>query len=143
MTTGRPGVCPWGFARRCPSQASISETARRPVAVRPPGANKAATAHERGGTSTAGAFMGSVVGVWLTWRAAMRDALYGGGGFYSRGERRADHFGTSVHASRRYGEAVLTLVCTIDAVLGQPGRPTSSMSGQASLCWPVEVSSER
>ena len=83
----------------------------------------------------AGAVLGSVVGMWVTWRAAMQEALYGDGGFYTRGERPADHFRTSVHASRRYGEAVLTLVCAVDAVLGKPGRLdiVDIGSGQAEL----------
>ena len=60
--------------------------------------------------------------VWMTWRAAMQQALYGSGGFYQRGERPAAHFRTSVHASARYAAAVLTLLCHTDAALGHPPR---------------------
>jgi len=56
----------------------------------------------RGGRATAGPPPPRggtrVFGVWMTWRAAMREALYGSGGFYARGERPAAHFRTSVHA---------------------------------------------
>jgi SAM-dependent MidA family methyltransferase len=58
----------------------------------------------------------------MTWRAAMREALYGSGGFYARGERPAAHFRTSVHASARYTAAMLALLREVDAALGQPPR---------------------
>ena len=60
--------------------------------------------------------------VWTTWRAATQDALYGGDGFYARGERPAAHFRTSVHASQRYAEAILALLSHTDAALGHPER---------------------
>ncbi len=56
----------------------------------------------------------------MTWRAAMQQALYGGGGFYTRGERPAAHFRTSVHASPRYAAALLILLRATDAALGHP-----------------------
>ncbi len=52
----------------------------------------------------------------------MREALYGSGGFYARGERPAAHFRTSVHASARYAAAMLALLREVDAALGQPPR---------------------
>lgn len=58
----------------------------------------------------------------MTWRAAMRDALYGGAGFYARGERPVEHFRTSVHTSMRYAAAMLALLREVDAALGQPAR---------------------
>ena len=60
--------------------------------------------------------------MWTTWRAATQDALYGQQGFYTRGERPAAHFRTSVHASPRYAEAILSLLRHADAVLGHPDR---------------------
>jgi SAM-dependent MidA family methyltransferase len=60
--------------------------------------------------------------MWLTWRAAMQEALYGSGGFYARGECPAAHFRTSVHASPRYAAAVLDLLREVDRSLGHPGR---------------------
>jgi SAM-dependent MidA family methyltransferase len=50
----------------------------------------------------------------------MREALYGTGGFYTRGERPAAHFRTSVHASPAYADAVLALVRSVDEALGRP-----------------------
>jgi SAM-dependent MidA family methyltransferase len=60
--------------------------------------------------------------VWLTWREAMRRALYGPGGFYLRGEAPAAHFRTSVHVSGAYAGAVLALLRETDAALGHPSR---------------------
>jgi Putative S-adenosyl-L-methionine-dependent methyltransferase len=60
--------------------------------------------------------------MWLTWRAAMQEALYGRGGFYTRGECPAAHFRTSVHASPRYAAAVLDLLREVDRSLGHPAR---------------------
>lgn len=60
--------------------------------------------------------------VWVTWRAAMQQALYGSRGFYARGEPPAAHFRTSVHASPRYAAAMLALLREIDASLGHPAR---------------------
>jgi SAM-dependent MidA family methyltransferase len=52
----------------------------------------------------------------------MEQALYGPDGFYARGERPAAHFRTSVHASRRFAEAVARLAAETDAALGRPAR---------------------
>jgi SAM-dependent MidA family methyltransferase len=52
----------------------------------------------------------------------MQRALYGPDGFYTRGERPAAHFRTSVHASRRFAEAVVRLVAEMDDALGRPAR---------------------
>ncbi len=56
----------------------------------------------------------------MTWRRAMRSALYGPGGFYARGERPAWHFRTSVHVSPRYAAAMLALLTSVDEALGRP-----------------------
>jgi SAM-dependent MidA family methyltransferase len=52
----------------------------------------------------------------------MERALYGQDGFYTRGERPAAHFRTSVHASRRFAQAVARLVTEMDEALGHPPR---------------------
>ncbi len=52
----------------------------------------------------------------------MERALYGEGGFYRRGERPAEHFRTSVHASPRFARALAPLVLDVDAALGRPER---------------------
>jgi SAM-dependent MidA family methyltransferase len=52
---------------------------------------------------------GGTAGRWMTWRAATRRALYDDGGFYRRTDGPAGHFRTSVHASRGFAEALLTL----------------------------------
>ncbi len=56
------------------------------------------------------------------WRTAMEHALYGPSGFYSRGERPAAHFRTSVHASHRFARALARLVAEVDTALGHPPR---------------------
>ncbi|WP_433474898.1 SAM-dependent methyltransferase [Spirillospora sp. CA-142024] len=66
--------------------------------------------------------MESVISGWLTWRTAMERALYGEEGFYRRGERPAEHFRTSVHASPRFAAAIARLLVEVDALLGRPGR---------------------
>src|SRR5215813_12504893 len=58
----------------------------------------------------------------MTWREAMRDALYGPGGFYARGEPPSRHFRTSTHVSPSYAGAMLVLLREVDAALGHPGR---------------------
>jgi SAM-dependent MidA family methyltransferase len=58
----------------------------------------------------------------MTWREAMRTALYGTAGFYARGEPPSRHFRTSVHVSPVYAGAMLTLLREVDAALGHPGR---------------------
>ena len=63
-----------------------------------------------------------VGGVWMTWRQAMQAALYGPGGFYTRGEPPARHFRTSVHVTPGYAAAVLELLRQVDAGLGHPER---------------------
>jgi SAM-dependent MidA family methyltransferase len=50
----------------------------------------------------------------------MEQALYGPDGFYTRGERPAAHFRTSVHASHRFASAVARLITDVDAALGHP-----------------------
>ncbi|WP_196439004.1 SAM-dependent methyltransferase [Planomonospora sp. ID67723] len=57
--------------------------------------------------------------MWLTWRAAMRQALYGTNGFYLR-ERPSRHFRTSVSASPVFAEAVLGELLAVDGALGHP-----------------------
>jgi SAM-dependent MidA family methyltransferase len=52
----------------------------------------------------------------------MERALYGPDGFFTRGERPAAHFRTSVHASRRFAEAVARLIAETDDALGRPAR---------------------
>jgi SAM-dependent MidA family methyltransferase len=52
----------------------------------------------------------------------MERALYGPDGFYTRGERPAAHFRTSVHASRRFALAMARLVAETDDALGHPTR---------------------
>lgn len=52
----------------------------------------------------------------------MRQALYGEGGFYRRGERPAAHFRTSVHASPHYAEALARLLAHVDEALEHPPR---------------------
>src|SRR5215470_1081639 len=58
----------------------------------------------------------------MTWREAMRDALYGPGGFYARGEPPSRHFRTSAHVSPSYARAMLVLLRDVDTALGHPGR---------------------
>src|SRR4051812_37833101 len=52
----------------------------------------------------------------------MERALYGPEGFYTRGERPAAHFRTSVHASERFALAVARLIVEVDTALGHPYR---------------------
>lgn len=59
------------------------------------------------------------MGVWLTWRAAMEQALYGENGFYLR-ECPSGHFRTSVGASPVFAEAVLRELIAVDDALGNP-----------------------
>jgi len=58
----------------------------------------------------------------MTWREAMRMALYGPGGFYARGELPSRHFRTSAHVSPAYAGAMLGLLREVDAALGRPRR---------------------
>jgi SAM-dependent MidA family methyltransferase len=60
--------------------------------------------------------------MWMTWREAMRSALYGPGGFYVRGELPSLHFRTSTHVSPAYAGAMLRLLREADAALGYPAR---------------------
>ncbi|MEU9832510.1 SAM-dependent methyltransferase [Streptosporangium sp. NPDC048047] len=57
--------------------------------------------------------------MWLTWRVAMEQALYGENGFYLR-ERPSGHFRTSVGASPVFAEAVLRRLVAVDDALGNP-----------------------
>jgi SAM-dependent MidA family methyltransferase len=52
----------------------------------------------------------------------MARALYGPDGFYTRGERPAAHFRTSVHASRRFALTVARMITDVDTALGHPAR---------------------
>ena len=63
-----------------------------------------------------------VRGVWVPWRAAMEEALYGVRGFYRTEGAAARHFRTSVHASRRFAGAIATLLAEVDGALRRPGR---------------------
>jgi SAM-dependent MidA family methyltransferase len=58
----------------------------------------------------------------MTWREAMRNALYGPGGFYTRGEPPSRHYRTSAHVSSAYAGAMLILLREVDAALGHPDR---------------------
>ena len=58
----------------------------------------------------------------MTWREAMRSALYGPAGFYARGEPPSRHFRTSTHVSPSYAAVMLVLLREVDAALGHPGR---------------------
>src|SRR5262249_41618610 len=60
--------------------------------------------------------------MWMTWREAMRTALYGPAGFYARGEPPSRHFRTSAHVSSAYAGAMLSLLRDADAALGRPAR---------------------
>ena len=60
--------------------------------------------------------------MWMTWREAMRAALYDPGGFYARGEPPSRHFRTSAHVSSAYAGAMLSLLRHVDAALGRPDR---------------------
>jgi SAM-dependent MidA family methyltransferase len=60
--------------------------------------------------------------MWMTWREAMRTALYGPGAFYARGEPPSRHFRTSTHVSPAYAGAMLSLLREADAALGHPAR---------------------
>src|SRR4051794_17499914 len=57
----------------------------------------------------------------MGWRDAMRIALYGAGGFFTRDDTGpADHFRTSVHASPLFAAALLRVIHRVDAALGHP-----------------------
>jgi SAM-dependent MidA family methyltransferase len=58
----------------------------------------------------------------MSWQEAMRTALYGPAGFYTRGEPPARHFRTSANTSARYGEAFSGLLRAVDLALGRPAR---------------------
>lgn len=59
---------------------------------------------------------------WLTWRAAMEQALYGPDGFYRRpGPGPAAHFRTSAH-NPVFAAAVGRLLLRVDERLGRPAR---------------------
>jgi SAM-dependent MidA family methyltransferase len=60
--------------------------------------------------------------MWMTWREAMRAALYGPAGFYARGEPPSLHFRTSAHVSSAYAGAMLSLLREADVALGRPAR---------------------
>ncbi|WP_229687099.1 SAM-dependent methyltransferase, partial [Micromonospora parathelypteridis] len=58
----------------------------------------------------------------ILWRDAMSQALYGPGGFFVTDTGPADHFRTSVHASRAFATALLRLITEVDTALGHPSR---------------------
>lgn len=58
----------------------------------------------------------------LSWREAMREALYGPAGFFTSGAGPAAHFRTSSHASALFAGALARLVAGVDAALGHPSR---------------------
>jgi SAM-dependent MidA family methyltransferase len=60
--------------------------------------------------------------VYVPWRAAWEDALYGPTGFYRRPEGPAGHFRTSVHASPLFARAIVTLLARVDDALGRPAE---------------------
>ncbi|WP_370147729.1 SAM-dependent methyltransferase [Streptacidiphilus sp. EB129] len=63
--------------------------------------------------------------MWLGWRQATDEALYGrggAGGFFTSGNGPAAHFRTSVHASALFAGAVLDLVRQVDEALGRPAE---------------------
>ncbi len=55
------------------------------------------------------------------WEAAWHGALYGEGGFFTRGERPAGHFRTAPQVGDELARAVLELLARLDAALGRPG----------------------
>ncbi|MFC4533733.1 SAM-dependent methyltransferase [Sphaerisporangium dianthi] len=57
--------------------------------------------------------------MWVTWRQAMQQALYGDDGFYIR-ERPSGHFRTSVGASPAFAQAVLRLLGAVEEAVGRP-----------------------
>jgi SAM-dependent MidA family methyltransferase len=59
---------------------------------------------------------------FLPWAAAMRQALYGHGGFFHRPEGPSGHFRTSVHASSLFAGAIGRLLVEVDTALGHPPR---------------------
>ncbi|NLU77353.1 hypothetical protein HCA58_02890 [Micromonospora sp. HNM0581] len=58
----------------------------------------------------------------IRWREAMRQALYGPGGFFVSGAGPAAHFRTSVHASPIFATALIRLIHQLDAALNFPDR---------------------
>lgn len=59
----------------------------------------------------------------IRWREAMRQALYGADGFFTRpGPGPAAHFRTSAHASPLFAQALLRLLERVDVALGRPDR---------------------
>ncbi|MFC4019777.1 SAM-dependent methyltransferase [Micromonospora sp. GCM10011542] len=58
----------------------------------------------------------------VSWRDAMRQALYGPDGFFIAGAGPAEHFRTSVHATPAFATALLRLISQVDAALDHPSR---------------------
>lgn len=56
------------------------------------------------------------------WESRWREALYGPGGFFARGELPARHFRTSPLVGPELAEALLVLLARVDAALGHPAR---------------------
>jgi SAM-dependent MidA family methyltransferase len=65
---------------------------------------------------------GTLLDVYVPWRSAWEQALYGPAGFYRRPEGPAGHFRTSVHVSPLFAGAVVTLLSEVDRALGEPER---------------------
>lgn len=59
--------------------------------------------------------------MYVPWRSAWEQALYGPAGFYRRPEGPAGHFRTSVHVSPLFAAAVVELLSRVDNGLGRPG----------------------
>jgi SAM-dependent MidA family methyltransferase len=59
---------------------------------------------------------------WLTWRAAMTDALYGAGGFYTFSGAPHENFRTASHASTLWSAAILEFAQRIDDALDSPAE---------------------
>ena len=60
--------------------------------------------------------------VWMPWRTAMEEALYGVDGFYRTAGAAARHFRTSVHVSPHFAGAIVRLLGDVDAALGRHGH---------------------
>jgi len=56
----------------------------------------------------------------MRWRQATERALYGPGGFFVSGNRPAEHFRTSSHASPLFAGALARLLGRVDEALGHP-----------------------
>ena len=57
---------------------------------------------------------------WLTWHAAMTEALYGPGGFYLTSGTPGRNFRTAAHTSQLWAAAIHDLARRVDSSLGHP-----------------------